>query len=90
MSEGDEKEEDEGEGWDKVESVTLDDGFVNQGHGMYIEDRIKLGVKVMAVLKKIIDDENLRNELIQKGLERIKNFSWEKCAQETLEILHSV
>ena len=57
MSEGDEKEEDEGEGWDKVESVTLDDGFVNQGHGMYIEDRIKLGVKVMAVLKKIIDDE---------------------------------
>jgi len=36
-------------------------------------------------IKKIISDDNLRNELIQKGIERAKNFSWEKCARETLD-----
>lgn len=29
---------------------------------------------------KIYSDENLRNELIQKGLQRAKEFSWEKTA----------
>jgi glycosyltransferase involved in cell wall biosynthesis len=28
----------------------------------------------------------LREELIQKGLKRVENFSWEKCTQETLEV----
>lgn len=32
----------------------------------------------------ILEDENLRNDLVAKGEERIKEFSWEKCAQETL------
>jgi len=26
--------------------------------------------------------KNLRNDLIAKGLEQIKKFSWEKCAKE--------
>jgi glycosyltransferase involved in cell wall biosynthesis len=34
-------------------------------------------------------DENLRNEYRQKGLEQVKNFTWEKCAQETLKIYKS-
>lgn len=29
-------------------------------------------------------------EIIQKGLERAKKFSWEKCARETLAVLHSI
>ncbi len=35
----------------------------------------------------LIDDEKLRKELITKGQEQIKKFSWEKTAKETLEIL---
>lgn len=37
-------------------------------------------------IKKIWEDENLRNELKNKGLERVKNFSWRKCARETLDL----
>lgn len=36
---------------------------------------------------KILSDDNLRNELIKKGLERAQKFSWQKTAGETLRIL---
>ena len=36
---------------------------------------------------KIISDEKLKRDLIEKGYENIKRFSWQKCAQETLKIL---
>ncbi len=38
---------------------------------------------------KFSQDENLREEYRRKGLERAKNFSWEKCARETLEVYKS-
>lgn len=38
-------------------------------------------------LKMLHKDEVLRKELIKKGMERIKEFSWEKCCKETLEII---
>jgi len=34
---------------------------------------------------KVISDKTLKNNLIQKSLERSKKFSWKKCAEETLE-----
>ncbi|MBU4332741.1 glycosyltransferase family 4 protein [Candidatus Parcubacteria bacterium] len=34
---------------------------------------------------QIIEDESLREELINKGLEQIKKYSWEGCARQTLE-----
>jgi glycosyltransferase involved in cell wall biosynthesis len=37
-------------------------------------------------LESFIADENFRQELISRGLERIKIFSWRACAQQTLEI----
>ncbi|MFA4871511.1 MAG: glycosyltransferase family 1 protein [Patescibacteria group bacterium] len=37
-------------------------------------------------ISRIINDENLRNDLINKGLENLKKYSWENCAQKTLEI----
>ena len=40
-------------------------------------------------IEKILSDDNLRNTQIAKGLEQIKKFSWEKCAQKTLEYLKS-
>lgn len=38
-------------------------------------------------LKLLITDENVRKELIEKGKERVKLFSWETCGRETLNIL---
>lgn len=37
-------------------------------------------------LKLIMTDQNLRTDLIRKGFENIKRFSWEKCARETAEV----
>lgn len=42
-------------------------------------------VKSMAeAISKIILDDNLRQNLIKNGFGRVKDFSWEKCARETL------
>lgn len=41
-------------------------------------------------IKLALGNENLRQELIQKGFERIKKFSWEKCAEETLEVIRNI
>ncbi len=38
-------------------------------------------------IKKVLDNPELRNNLIKKGLAQAQKFSWEKCAQETLEYL---
>lgn len=38
-------------------------------------------------IKKILNSEELQKEMVQKGLTHLKNFSWEKCAKETLEII---
>jgi glycosyltransferase involved in cell wall biosynthesis len=35
---------------------------------------------------KIIQNENLRQNLIKKGLERAKFFSWKKTAKETISL----
>lgn len=41
-------------------------------------------------IKKLADDKELRKNLAKKGKERLKNFSWRKCAEETLEVLTSL
>ena len=35
----------------------------------------------------LMEDEALRTSLRRKGLERVKRFTWEACAQKTLEVL---
>lgn len=42
---------------------------------------------IYKALKKVIFDSELRNELIYRGNQRVKLFSWEKCASETLSNL---
>jgi len=37
-------------------------------------------------IKKALTDENLRKKLIEKGLEQVKKYSWQKMAEETLEL----
>lgn len=38
-------------------------------------------------ISEVLFDEQLKKELAQRGLARAKNFSWDKCAKETLEFL---
>lgn len=38
-------------------------------------------------LKSLKENKELRKELIAKGRQRIKDFSWEKCGKETLEAI---
>ena len=39
---------------------------------------------------KVLANDGLRNEMIKKGLERVKEFTWERCARETLEVYEDV
>ena len=41
-------------------------------------------------MSALLKDQELRNTLIKKGLERSKTFSWEKCARETLEVYNEL
>jgi glycosyltransferase involved in cell wall biosynthesis len=43
--------------------------------------------EMAAVMDKIYVNADLRAELIEKGLKRVKEFSWEKAARETLQVL---
>lgn len=37
-------------------------------------------------LKKVLEDEGLRKEVVRQGLSQAKKFSWEKCAKETADV----
>ncbi len=41
-------------------------------------------------LKSLKENKELRKELIAKGRQRIKDFSWEKCGEQTLKIIKTV
>ena len=41
-------------------------------------------------MHEILNNDGLREDMIKKGLERAKLFSWEKCAKEVLEVYEEV
>lgn len=41
-------------------------------------------------MEYVIEHPTYRNELIQKGMERVKDFSWERCAEEHLKVYQSL
>ncbi len=41
-------------------------------------------------IKRILTDQVLRKGLIEKGLRRVREFSWKKCAQKTLSLFESL
>lgn len=45
---------------------------------------------IQSAIERVVQDEDLKKELISRGKERIKQFSWERCAQETLKIYKNV
>jgi glycosyltransferase involved in cell wall biosynthesis len=40
-------------------------------------------------IERVICSPSLQKELVKKGIERVKLFSWEKCAKETMEVYNS-
>jgi glycosyltransferase involved in cell wall biosynthesis len=40
-------------------------------------------------IEKLIANKDLRIEMIQKGKEHIRQFSWDKCGKETLAVLQN-
>ena len=41
-------------------------------------------------LETVISDEKLRTEMIKKGYNQARKFSWEKTAKETLKVLEEL
>ena len=47
-------------------------------------------ISISSGISRVLTNQKLRKELIKKGLENTKRFSWQKCAGETLKILQKV
>ncbi len=45
---------------------------------------------IAGALRQVLTDGNLKQELILKGLERARQFSWQKVARQTIEVYDSV
>ncbi len=41
-------------------------------------------------MNELLANQRVRNKMIEKGKERVKKFSWEKCARETLEVFKEI
>lgn len=46
--------------------------------------------KIADAMRKVLNNEDVRERMIQMGLERVSMFSWERCAEETLEVYKSL
>ena len=45
---------------------------------------------IRMAIERVVNDDTLRDELISRGQERVKLFSWKRCAQETLDVYRRV
>ena len=43
--------------------------------------------EIKDAIYKVLSQPEFKQELIQKGRQRLQDFSWEKCAKQTLEVL---
>jgi len=50
------------------------------------EDTLDIGQKILLMLQ----DNQLRGKYIEDGIKHAKNFSWEKCVKETLDVVKSL
>jgi len=44
--------------------------------------------EMVKAARQLIEDEEIRQALRQRGLERAREFSWEKMARETLQVYY--
>jgi glycosyltransferase involved in cell wall biosynthesis len=40
-----------------------------------------------AALVRVVSDEGLRHDLVLRGFQQVRSFSWQRCARETLDVL---
>ena len=45
---------------------------------------------IASKINMLLTDKKLREELVEKGYQQVKKFSWEKTARETLKVLQEV
>lgn len=50
----------------------------------------KSGNSIALAIKKLLDDEKLRKDLVKKGRDRLRSFSWEKTAKETAQVYKKI
>jgi glycosyltransferase involved in cell wall biosynthesis len=55
---------------------------------MYFNPADELSIR--QAVNKVLNNENLRKTLINKGFERAKDFSWEKTAKKTLSLYEAL
>jgi glycosyltransferase involved in cell wall biosynthesis len=41
-------------------------------------------------IRRVATDQGLRQQLVEAGRQRVKDFSWEKCTRQTMKVLESV
>lgn len=46
--------------------------------------------EIASAMKRLVSDPELRARLIQRGSDRVREFSWEKCIRRTLSVLEGV
>lgn len=59
------------------------------GDAAYFIDPMN-ALSIADAMEKFASDEKLKNEYREKGRERVKNFNWEKCASQTLDVYKSL
>ncbi len=47
-------------------------------------------IDIAEKMEKVLSDKKLADDMIKKGFEQVKKFSWEKSAREVLEVLEEV
>lgn len=47
-------------------------------------------IDIAGKIESLINNKELKKDLRTKGLNRVKNFCWKKCAEETLSIFESI
>jgi glycosyltransferase involved in cell wall biosynthesis len=63
-----------------------DEGFWGEDTSAVLVD-VSNSNEIAEATYKLISNKDFREEMIQRGYENIKRFSWEKCAQEVAEVL---
>lgn len=46
--------------------------------------------EIARTMSQLLEDDNLREELVEKGYANVERFSWQKCAKETLEYITGI
>ncbi len=46
--------------------------------------------RLAQAMRQVLTDSELRDNMIRKGLAQAKRFSWEKAAEQTLEVYNKV